>query len=128
MSITCDFRPNGVILWHEGVITDQMLLDINDELYAHRYEQGMQFQLIELSAVEQFDVSAEIMRQLAETDKAINQNVVACAVAPDDLAYGMASIWTSMSESPGFDVTVVRTREEARAWLASKGIDLVIES
>ena len=47
LSVKLDFRKNGVILWHEGVIVDADLINCQKELMSHEFEEEFEFQLIE---------------------------------------------------------------------------------
>ena len=126
MTVRCEYKSNGVIVWHSGVITDEMLLIANKELYAHEYKEGLQFQLLELTDVQEFNVSSVTMAQLAEMDRKINKGkkVFACVVAPDDLMFGLSRMWDIQAGGDDLDTMVVRTINDAIAWFASKGIRL----
>lgn len=129
MSIVCEFRSNGVIIWHSGVITGNDLIQANKEIYSHKYDDVFEFQLADLSNVEEFDVSMEDMRILAKMDYEIKIDTkqFACAVAPSDLLFGMSRSWNIQSEKDDFENNVVRRMDEAIAWFKSKGIYIKVE-
>ena len=124
MPITNEYRPDGVILWHHGQITDDMLLEANRAIYEHDYPQGMRFQVIDLSDVTSYDVTGETMRQLAAMDVEQSPDALACAIAPDDLTYGMCRIWITMAEEGPLQIEIFRSPDDATAWLHSQGIDI----
>lgn len=124
MSIECEFRSNGVILWHAGVVTGEDLLEVNLKLYAHKYPDELKFQLMDLTKVEAFDVSPKIMSRLAKMDKDTvrEHKQFACVVAPTDLLFGLSRSWNIQSEASDFENNVVRRMDQAIAWFQSKGI------
>jgi len=122
--VTIEYRPNGVILWHRDVITDDMLLQANQAIYEHDYPQGMRFQIVELSGVTSYDVTADTMRRLAEMDVQQGPDALACAIAPDDLTYGMCRIWITMADDGPLNIEIFRNPQDATAWLSSHGIDV----
>lgn len=124
MSIECEFRSNGVIIWHRGIITGNDLIQSNKDIYSHKYDEGLEFQLADLTEVEKFDVSSEYMRKLAKMDLSAKKDKkqFACVVAPTDLLFGMARSWNIQSEKDDFENNVVRSMGEAIAWFKSKGI------
>ena len=124
MPIKCEFRPNGVIIWHSGIITGKDLLDANHEIYSYQYNQDLQFQLADLTKVEKFDVSKDDMAALAIMDSEVKKDncQYACSVAPTDLLFGLSRTWNIQAESENFITNVVRNRDEALAWYKSHGI------
>ena len=128
MTIRSDYRDNGVILWHSGVVTGEELIAVNQAIYQHVFNDGLSFQLMDLSEVETFAVTQEHMRILAQMDKShINtQKQYACVVAATDLLFAMSRSWNQQSESDNFETNVVRTMAEALAWFAQKGINVII--
>lgn len=128
MTIKCEFRPNGVIVWHSGVISAKELFQTNTEIYSHNYLEGLQFQLIELSEVIEFNVSSEDMNRLADMDINMEKDrkQFACVVAPSDLLFGLARIWNTQSEDSDFETNVVHSMDEAISWFESKDIHIKI--
>ncbi|PCJ55056.1 MAG: hypothetical protein COA79_21200 [Planctomycetota bacterium] len=126
MPVKLDFRKNGVILWHEGVIVDADLINCQKELMSHEFEEEFQFQLIEGTNIEEFNVSANTMQGLGSSDSEI-KNVnkqYAVAVAPNDLIFGMGRIWQAFAEDELFISCLVKTFDEAISWLKENGIEI----
>lgn len=128
MSIICDFKSNGVIAWHQGVINSNDLIQANKKIYSHKYDEGLEFQLIDVTKVEEFNVSPEDMRILAEMDRneIKHKKQFACVVAPSDSLFGMARMWNIQSEENNFENNVVRSMEEAITWFKSKDIKISV--
>ena len=128
MPITCQFKPNGVIIWHSGVIDGKELIQTNKDIYAHHFEDGLLFQLAELSGVDKFNVSGKDMQQLALMDslhkKEISNTQYACVVAPDETLFAKSRQWNLQSDADDFQTNVVRSMDEAVAWYKSKGINI----
>jgi hypothetical protein len=126
LSIICEFKPNGVIVWHREVITDDDLFKANKELYSHIYDEGFQFQLLDLSEVVEFDVSDEAMRYLADMDRKFKKDTkqFACVVAPTSHTIAKSTLWKILSTEDDFENKVVNNIDDAIEWFKLKGINI----
>ena len=129
MPIECEFKSNGVIFWSSGVITGKEMLQSNKEAYSHQYDEALEFQLADVSDVDEFDISMEDMTALAKMDNEMKKDKkqFACVVAPSDILFGMFRSWNIQSNKNDFENNVVRSMDEAIAWFKSKGIYIKIE-
>ena len=130
MSIELEFKSNGVIIWHSGVVTGEDLILANKNVYSYKYDEGLLFQLADLSDVEDFDVSSNDMATLAAMDKQFIKGIkqFGCTVAPTDVLFGASRQWSAQAQRDGFDSHVVRSMDEAIAWFKSKGITVTLEN
>jgi len=130
LPIETEFRTNGVILWHSGVITGQEVIETNDAIYKHQYEGRLLFQLADLSDVEEFNVSSNDMKHIADMDRlykeAIHNIQYCCVVAPSDALYARSRQWNIQAQEDDFHANVVRSMDKAIAWFKSKGITVSI--
>ncbi len=128
MPVNCDFRPNGVIVWHSGEVTGKEMVTANEEIYAHSYEEGLHFQLLDLTDVTEFNAVTGDMNKLAEMDRNAEKRVkqYACVVAPTAYMFELARLWDLQSYEGFFETNVVRSQEEALSWFAERGIEFEI--
>ncbi len=124
MSITCEFKPNGVLVWHKGIISGNDFFQANHDIHSHEYHDGFQFQLIDLTEVDKLNVTAEEIRKLAKMDQNSRKfkKRFACVVAPTDHLFAMSRVWNMQSEGDYFETNVVHTMRDAIEWFESKGI------
>ena len=128
MTIKFEFRDNGVIMWHSANITGSEVLQANSDVYSHKYDRGLEFQLIDLSEVSEFHASSSDMMMLAKMDRDVKKDKkqFACVVTPSDLLFGISRQWSIQSEGDDFETNVVRSIHESIIWLESKGISVSI--
>jgi len=128
MPVRCEFKSNGVIIWHSGAVTGSELIQANKSIYAHKFDGLFLFQLMELSDAETFDVSSGDMRALAAMDRQHSEShsQYACAVAPTDYLFALSRQWNIQAETESFNTHVVRSKGEAIEWFKSKDIAISI--
>jgi hypothetical protein len=81
----------------------------------------LRFAIVSLIDVTRFDITPEQVHQLAEFDKQIGEHapvVAVVVIAPRTHDFGMARMWETILDVPGWTSSVVRTRAEADAFLA----------
>jgi hypothetical protein len=116
-------KGRGVLFTGAGELT-------GDEMMAPKYRMledpakltPLRFAIVSLIDVTRFDISPEQVHALAELDKQIGQHapvVVVVVIAPRTHDFGMARMWETILDVPGWTSSVVRTRVEADAFLAS---------
>ncbi|QDU74463.1 hypothetical protein Pan97_14710 [Bremerella volcania] len=131
MSFALEFHDNGVFLVFADVVTDEQLLESDEGLYRHTYPEGLQFQLVDLSDVRDFQASHKTMRYLGEKDREFSQangRQLIVVVAP---THGRANsivweVWAqdTSAEDPVLLTKIVDTHDEAFAWLKENGIEI----
>ncbi|NWF36919.1 hypothetical protein [Mariprofundus sp. KV] len=129
MPIVPEYKPNGVIVWHSGIVTGDEFFSANGQVYSHKYDEGLLFQLLEFSNVEEVKLSSHEIKSLANMDKnrVKETEQFACVVAPTDTLYGFSRQWNIQAENDAFHTNVVRSMDEAITWFASKGITVTLE-
>jgi len=130
MSFDLKFLDSGVVLTFADVVTDDNLLESDQQLYGHAYPQGMRYQLVDLTEVRDFQASHQTMRYLGEKDREYAQThgrVLIAVVAP---THGRANsivweVWAqdTSTADPALLTKVVDNREEAIAWLSEYGFE-----
>ncbi|WP_207398262.1 hypothetical protein [Bremerella alba] len=131
MPFALEFQNNGVFLTFAEVVTDEHLLESDEQLYGHVYPDGLQFQLVDLTEVRDFRASHKTMRYLGEKDREYSQThgrQVIAVIAPTQ-GRSNSIVWevwaqdTSTSD-PALVTKLVDNREEAVAWLKENGIEI----
>ena len=124
------FRREGAHLHFTGVVTGPDLFGINDIVLGHDYPGMPRYALCDFSDAERVDVSVDDLRRIAEEDHRDAERIAGVAVvivAPQTLTYGLARMWEGMTDSDSLLSVVVRTRREAVAWLAGRGIAVPVD-
>lgn len=108
----------------QGTITDEEVLE-----YARRVAPDTEIppgrrELIDLSGVEQTDVSGAGLREVADVFRAHDQTLFEtkiAIVAPTDIAYGLARMYQAFRSDSPVLLQVFREREAAVYWLGLEG-------
>ena len=119
VSLTAD--RIGVVYTSSGVLTGEDLLDADARLHEHvARNPEIRYLLADHSAIPEERVDSASIRALAQrsgrTLELIPAGFVAI-VAPNDVLFGLSRMWEIQAEQPGLVARVVRSREEAVAWL-----------
>ena len=81
----------------------------------------LRFAIVSLIDVTRFDITPEQVHALAALDKEIGEHapvVAVVVIAPRTHDFGMARMWETILDVPGWTSSVVRSRAEADAFLA----------
>lgn len=116
---------------HHGVVTDDELLSSDHDIYAHVYPEGMQFQLVDLDEVTDFQGSMDTLRYLGEKDRELAQKAghrrYIVVIAPSQ-GRRQSILWQVWAQDTNTDDPVILTKivhsiEEAREWLHENDVD-----
>lgn len=131
MPFALEFHNNGVFLIFTGVVTDEDLLESDDDLYGHVYPDGLQFQLVDLTEVRDFRASHKTMRYLGEKDREYSQTHGKQKIAVIAPTHGRANsivweVWAqdNSTEDPALLTKIVDSHLEAVTWLRKNGIEI----
>jgi len=119
--ITYDNGARGVTTTFYGVLTDDDLIKscidrtssddkITDLLYIED----------DLLEVTEFKASTEGIKEcalFADRASELNKKLVHIAIASEDIIYGMTRMWQAYADDTGWNMNIVRTREDAEIWL-----------
>jgi hypothetical protein len=114
----------GVLRTGSGVVTGQEIIDEARAILSlvtdpARITHG----LVDFTAIDGFEASADEMAQVAQVNRKNSQtvkNVLVAIAAPKDIAFGMSRMYGSLIEGSGWEVQTFRTLEQAKAWLSSR--------
>jgi len=119
--VAYDETGGGAITRFSGVVTARDLQDsIAERWTSDRRAQEYRYLIDDFSAAERFELSAEDVRAAAARAGAggrVNPDIVLVHVLPRDLEYGMGRAWQVYAEASGWRTRVVRSRDEADAWV-----------
>jgi hypothetical protein len=116
--------PGGVDVRLSGRIDARELESANDAAYAAVSADVLSYHLFDLTEVTEFDVTSAGVREVAKADAAAVRKyprLVTVIVAPRPLLFGVAREWQAQADD--VEAIVVRSRLEAREWLAGRGFE-----
>ena len=102
-----------------GRVTGEELLQSNREVYEDERFRAIRYQLVDLSGVGQFDVSANDMAILAKSDhmaSRTNPNVRVAVVAPNELMRMLSIYYESESPDSPWEQQIFDSLSEAQTW------------
>lgn len=111
------FIGSGNLTGEEMIASKHRLLEDESKV------RPLRFAIVSLVDVMHFDITPTEVHKLAALDKRIGELTPAVSVvviAPRTHDFGMARMWETILDVPGWSSSVVRTREEADAWLAPR--------
>ena len=94
--------------------------EANREVFLHSYEEGFQYAIVDFSTVEQLDLPLADLLRIAEHDRQYllrNPPYLLAVIAPQAHVFGLARTFERYMEGSTLKSTVVRTRDEANAWI-----------
>lgn len=112
-----EFIGSGDLAGAEIVEVKQRLLA--DEDAVRRWKFGY----VLLTNLDSFQITVDEVRAIAALDKRLSvltPEVVLAVIAPRDHDFGMARMWESVLDIPGWTTAVFRTRGEAEAWMLDR--------
>ena len=127
MSRTTSYTPQGVDVRFTGGATRAEIDEVNEEAYAHHYEDELRYAIFDFAAVARIDISADAIYEIAEADKrhsALRPRFLAALVAPNPAEYGLARMWQGYAAEANIESAVFTSRAEALAWLKEHGIEV----
>ena len=131
MPKTIVFRREGAHLHFTGVVTGPDLFGVNEVVLGHDYPGPPRYAVFDFTDAARVDVSVDDLKRIAEEDHRDAERIAGVAlviVAPQTLTYGLARMWEGLTDSDSLLSVVVRTRPEAVAWLAARGITLPVDA
>ena len=126
----------GVLLEAEGRVTGQKLIETLAEIYrSEEKAKKFKYSIIDFTDIEKMDVSNGELDLISEkhrdAGKLTADRVIAVA-AGKDIAFGLSRMWQASIDDNNWDITIVRTRNEAESWVREKvrskfDIDITME-
>jgi hypothetical protein len=126
MAFTMEFvdQGRGIQFTGSGELTGAEMIAPKHELLAQPERvRALRFAIVSLIDVTRFEITTQQVHEIAALDRKIGEITPAVAVvviAPRTHDFGMARMWETILDVPGWSSAVVRTRQEADAWLAPR--------
>lgn len=126
MPLRYDFKETGVVIWYWGVVEGRDLVPANRAIYEHEFEGEFKYQFIDTTHVTDFNVSPQEIRQIVDDDlqHTAGLSQVAVMVAPDEHIFAISRMWNIQADDSSFRTMVVKTTDQAMAFLKENGIDI----
>lgn len=99
-----------------GTMTDEATMRHRDSFIQDPAFKSSLWQLLDLTEVDDFQMTQKGIRVLAERNPFSEGSRRAIAVG-NDVAYGMARMYQLLTDQHAHDLTVFKDLEEAKAWL-----------
>lgn len=123
ISYQIDVKHQLVLTTASGTLTDDDVLQFKFRLVRDPdFRPGMS-ELSDIRNVEKIEVTTIGIRQMVEQDKKDAKFIAShrlAMVASDDVVYGMARMYQTLTESTMDNVKIFRDINEAHAWIESK--------
>ena len=113
----------GIYVTLEGKVTLDDFKVGSSEAYSEEHILNQNYQIIDFTSCSSFDLSSSDMLEIAKIDKKaseFNPNIKIAIIAPSDLVFGMCRVYEAYADETGFDIMVLRTRQEAENWIQKK--------
>ena len=120
MPVKLSYEGVGAVLVGSGTVTGDELRRCNDQMYAPDRIHRLRYQLCDFREIVNLEVSSDDVRSIASQDNvaaAQNPDITIAIVANRSVTFGMARMWQAYVDEAPFNTHVIRTMEEARAWL-----------
>lgn len=114
----------GIILTATDYLTVQELSAANLDLFTQHAQKFLscRYCFVDFSQVTDTDADHDKIRQLAsmhvETSQ-IKLQLIVAVYSPADFSFGMSRMWKVLAEATGWQTSVFRSAEEAKAWIRS---------
>jgi hypothetical protein len=122
MAVTVDWRDDkGIVLICSGVLTGEELINVNKSLVAER-SRGLRYAIVDLSAVDEIQVSPTDLRATVEDDRRlaaiVEPGMPVAIAAPQDLGFGLARMWEALADrETEWRISVFRSMDDANSWI-----------
>ena len=120
MPWTSKYGTRGAEIRYSGRAAGEELCDANRAVLSHAYPDGFQFVLVDFSRVEALDAPLADLLRIAEHDRQYllrNPSFLLAIIAPQAHVSGLMRTFARYMEGSSLRSTIVRTRDEAVAWL-----------
>ena len=126
------WEHEGLVFRFSGVVSDEELIASNDEVYTNRRFPAMKYQIVDFSAIDKFDVSANAVRQVADMDRRAsetNPDVRVAIITSAIFVRGMSNMYALGHEARGgsWITELFESEENARTWAIPSWSDIAID-
>jgi hypothetical protein len=114
----------GIVLTAQGALSSQAVYDAEIDFFK-RYAQEFlycRYWLSDCSEVESTDADFAQIQRLAYINiqaSKVNPRLTYAVYTSKDFVFGMARMWEMLARETGWQISVFRSGEEAKAWIRS---------
>lgn len=122
MSYTIAWDNRGVVWTFYGVLTCDDVVQANLDIYGDSRFDELRYQVVDISDVERFDVSADAMEVAASMDEVAslsNPHLVVAVVATGEEGVAVAEMYLADMKDTSWEVRIFPSMADAGAWIQS---------
>ena len=126
MPYEISWEPSGVAFHFTGVVSDEDMIASNGQVYASPCFGAMEYQIVDFSMIEKFEVSSATIWTVAESDRKAARtlpDVKVAIITSAPFMRGMSNMYSLAHSGRGGSWTtqIFEREEDARSWaLASR--------
>lgn len=120
------YGAQGVELHFNGHCDNADIMDAHDAVYAHRYEEGLQYIIADFTRVEYLDLSLADLLRLADHDRQYllrNPSHLLAMVAPQAPVLRLLRMYEHYMEGSPLRTHIANTHAEALSWLRGEMLE-----
>lgn len=120
MSYSTTWEESGVVWTFRGRVTGDEILKANREIYGDPRFDRLQYQIVDLTAVESFDVTEEEMAVIAAHDRAAARSrphVRIAVAAEDEMIKDLSAFYDAAMVGSPWHQQIFDSMREAREWV-----------
>lgn len=124
MPYATTWEESGVLWTFRGQVTGDEILRANQEIYRDPRFPGLTYQIVDLTAVERFDVTEDDMALVALHDRAAarsTQSVRVAIAAADEIIKDLSAFYDAVMVGSPWHQRIFDSIGEAREWLTQSG-------
>lgn len=121
MPYATTWEDSGVLWTFHGQVTGDEILRANQEIYRDARFRRMTYQVVDLTAVDRFDVTEDDMAMIAVHDRAAARslpNVRVAIAAADEIIKDLSAFYDAVMVGSPWQQRIFDSVREAREWLA----------
>ena len=125
MTYVSEYGNAGAEIFYTGTVTGAEIYRAKNEFFAHRFLQKPRYVICDFTGAGAFDVSPEDVDMIVAQDRRAmtsHPELMEAVVAPRPVVFGLARMWQSKVDDVRPHTAVVKTRDEAIAWLRDAGL------
>jgi hypothetical protein len=123
MPYATTWEESGVLWTFRGRVTGDEILKANQEIYRDPRFRHLTYQIVDLTAVERFDVTEDDMAMIAVQDRSVARSkpgVRVAVAAADDFIKDLSAFYDAVMVGSPWHQRIFDSMSEAREWLTER--------